>query len=73
MSDLTAEGITASFIKIDLNDFTTLHEAADKVGTLDLLVNNAGIPGNIATHRGQKICSNQHLITRLMTSVKRLK
>ena len=48
---LKKEGITASFIKIDLNDFDSLHAAAGKVGTLDLLVNNAGIPGNLKTQR----------------------
>ena len=41
---LISQGITASFIKIDLNDFETIHKAAAEVEELDLLVNNAGIP-----------------------------
>jgi len=48
---LKKEGVAASFVKIDLNDFETLHAAAAKVGVLDLLVNNAGIPGNLKTER----------------------
>jgi len=48
---LQKEGITANFVNIDLNDFDTLHTAADKAGTLDILVNNAGIPGNLKTEK----------------------
>jgi NAD(P)-dependent dehydrogenase (short-subunit alcohol dehydrogenase family) len=48
---LKKEGVTASFLRIDLNDFDTLHAAAGKVGTLDILVNNAGIPGNLTTQK----------------------
>jgi len=49
LEELKKEGIAASFIKIDLDDVNTLHAAADQAGTLDLLVNNAGIPGNLQT------------------------
>ena len=49
IEDLKNDGVAASFVKIDLNDFSTLRAAADKVGTLDILVNNAGIPGNLST------------------------
>ena len=49
IDDLKNDGVAASFVKIDLNDFGTLHAAADKAGTLDILVNNAGIPGNLST------------------------
>ena len=48
---LKNDGIVANCIKIDLHDFDTLHAAASKVGTLDLLVNNAGIPGNLKTEK----------------------
>jgi len=48
---LKKDGITASFVKIDLNDFNTLHAAAGRVGILDILVNNAGIPGNLKTEK----------------------
>ena len=51
VSSLTAQGITASFIRIDLDDFDSLHEAAKSVKNLDILVNNAGIPGNIKTDK----------------------
>ena len=44
---LRNNGISASFILIDLNDYNSIHEAAKKVeqaeGRLDILVNNAGI------------------------------
>jgi len=51
VEELKKESITASFLKIDLNDLGTLHAAAGKVGTLDILVNNAGIPGNLKTEK----------------------
>ena len=48
---LKKDGIVAHFVKIDLHDFSTLHAAARTVGTLDMLVNNAGIPGNLKTEK----------------------
>ncbi|MCL2791255.1 MAG: SDR family NAD(P)-dependent oxidoreductase [Desulfobulbus sp.] len=48
---LKKESIAVSFIKIDLNDFDTLHTAADHVGMLDILINNAAIPGNLKTDK----------------------
>ncbi|MCL2102439.1 MAG: SDR family NAD(P)-dependent oxidoreductase [Syntrophorhabdaceae bacterium] len=48
---LKKDDIAASFIEINLNDFSTLQAAAGKVGTLDILVNNAGIPGNLKTEK----------------------
>ena len=51
VSGLTAQDITASFIKIDLNDFDSLRAAAKTVRNLDILVNNAGIPGNLKTEK----------------------
>ena len=41
---LAAEGLLATFIKIDLNDLDSLHIAGNTIDSLDLLVNNAGIP-----------------------------
>ena len=41
---LSVQGITVSFVKIDLNNFDTIHNAAKEIDQLDLLVNNAGIP-----------------------------
>ena len=41
---LAAEGLSATFIKIDLNDPDSLHTAGKLIESLDLLVNNAGIP-----------------------------
>lgn len=41
---LSAQGITARFVAIDLNDVGTIHRAATAIESLDLLVNNAGIP-----------------------------
>lgn len=52
VAELKKAGITASFIKIDLNDFTSIHQAADQVSALDYLINNAGIAGNLASERG---------------------
>jgi len=51
IDDLKKNGIVASFVKIDLNDFATLHTAASQLGKLDVLVNNAGIAGNIKTEK----------------------
>lgn len=51
VENLKNDGLVASFVKIDLNDFSTLHAAADTVGMLDVLVNNAGIPGNLRTEK----------------------
>lgn len=48
---LRAEGITVEWLHIDLNDFETIHSAADYVSknhsNLKALVNNAGISGNM--------------------------
>lgn len=41
---LATEGLLATFIKIDLNDLDSLHIAGNTIDSLDLLVNNAGIP-----------------------------
>lgn len=46
---LTGLGYAASFVRLDLADFETIHAAAKAVTDLDLLINNAGIAGNIAT------------------------
>jgi NAD(P)-dependent dehydrogenase (short-subunit alcohol dehydrogenase family) len=54
VAKLTAEGFQSQWIKIDLNDFATLANAAEHVGQLDLLVNNAGIPGNLTTEKSTK-------------------
>lgn len=48
---LDAEGISATFIKIDLNDLDSLHTAASNIDSLDILVNNAGIPDSIKPGR----------------------
>ena len=48
---LKKDGVAVSFVKIDLNDFATLHAAANQVGILDVLVNNAGIAGNLRTEK----------------------
>lgn len=44
VKNLAADGVSATFIKIDLNDFDSLKKAAGKIESLDILVNNAGIP-----------------------------
>ncbi|GEO27911.1 carbonyl reductase [Alicyclobacillus acidoterrestris] len=44
VENLAAEAISAMFIKIDLNDFDSLHTAGKVIDSLDILVNNAGIP-----------------------------
>ena len=41
---LAAEGVSATFIKIDLNDLDSLRTAGKMMDSLDVLVNNAGIP-----------------------------
>ncbi|WP_196603330.1 SDR family NAD(P)-dependent oxidoreductase [Pectinatus haikarae] len=46
---LSSQGIAASFIKIDLNNFDTIHNAAKEINELDLLINNAGIPDSHKT------------------------
>jgi NAD(P)-dependent dehydrogenase (short-subunit alcohol dehydrogenase family) len=51
VENLKKDGLIANIVKIDLNDFATLHTAAEKVGTVDILVNNAGIPGNLKTEK----------------------
>ncbi|GFH40366.1 SDR family NAD(P)-dependent oxidoreductase [Lactococcus insecticola] len=51
VAKLQDENIAAEWIKIDLNDFNTIHQAADNVRAnhpeLNLLINNAGIPGDM--------------------------
>ena len=49
--NIKKDGIIASFIKIDLHDYSTFRTAADTVGILDILVNNAGVPGNLKTEK----------------------
>ncbi|QAS69316.1 SDR family NAD(P)-dependent oxidoreductase [Oenococcus sicerae] len=48
---LQAEGITAQWLRIDLNDTSSIHEAArylaEHYPKLDGLINNAGISGNM--------------------------
>ena len=51
VENLKKEGVVAGFVKIDLNDFGTLRAAAGQVGILDVLVNNAGIAGNLRTEK----------------------
>ena len=51
VENLKKDGIAANFVKIDLDDFDTLHAAAGKVGIIDILINNAGIPGNLKTEK----------------------
>jgi len=51
VENLKKEGVKAGFVKIDLNDFSTLRAAAGKVGIIDVLVNNAGIAGNLRTEK----------------------
>ncbi|MCI0184410.1 SDR family NAD(P)-dependent oxidoreductase [Sulfoacidibacillus ferrooxidans] len=48
---LVAEGISATFIKIDLNELDSLHTAANMIDSLDILVNNAGIPDRVKPQR----------------------
>ncbi|GBG95991.1 SDR family NAD(P)-dependent oxidoreductase [Lactococcus termiticola] len=45
-------GYKASYLKIDLNDLSTISAAAQEVEELDLLINNAGISGNIKAADG---------------------
>lgn len=54
VNQLTSKGIQAKLIKIDLNDFSSLKEAGKVIDQLDLLVNNAGIPGNIASEKSAR-------------------
>jgi len=51
VENLKKDGIAASFVKIDLNDFGTFRKAAENVGLLDILVNNAGFPGNLKSEK----------------------
>lgn len=46
---LLNQGIIASFIKIDLNNFDTIHAAEREIEEIDFLVNNAGIPDSHKT------------------------
>ena len=48
---LAAEAISATFIKIDLNDHDSLHTAGKNIDSLDILVNNAGIPDSVKPGR----------------------
>lgn len=48
---LVDQGIKASFIKIDLNDFDTIHAAAKSIEEIDLLINNAGVPDGHKTNQ----------------------
>ncbi|QDK70389.1 SDR family NAD(P)-dependent oxidoreductase [Lactococcus protaetiae] len=49
---LQADGISASFVKVDLNDLEGLESLSD-LSDVDILVNNAGIAGNIATEKSK--------------------
>ena len=51
VAKLQKDGVSASFVKIDMNDRTTFKAAAESIGTIDILVNNAGIAGNIKSDR----------------------
>lgn len=48
---LKAEGITAKFIKVDLDDLNQL-TSLSALTDIDLLINNAGISGNIHSDKG---------------------
>jgi len=41
-----AEELGARFVQLDVNDDVSAAAAAETVGALDVLINNAGIPGN---------------------------
>ena len=47
VADLTAEGIAATYLRIDVTDGASIHQAAQAImeqhGGLDILVNNAGV------------------------------
>ena len=51
VNKLQAVGVTVELVMIDLNDLETIHAAADKIANvhpeLKVLVNNAGIPGDM--------------------------
>lgn len=51
VSKLQAEGITANFVKVDLNDIDSLTNLS-ALTDIDILVNNAGIAGNIKSEKG---------------------
>ncbi|KUO95650.1 hypothetical protein ATW55_14560 [Ferroacidibacillus organovorans] len=38
VEELAAEGLSTTYIKIDLNDFDSLHTAAKRIDSLDILV-----------------------------------
>ncbi len=54
VAELIAQGIAASWVKIDLNDFSTFETAAKTIGKIDFLINNAGISGNIRSENGAR-------------------
>lgn len=51
VKDLKAGGVNAEWIKLDLNDVSTIHAAAIYIkanhADLNVLINNAGIPGDM--------------------------
>lgn len=51
VTQLQADGITAQQVTIDLADPATITTAAATVGAIDILINNAGITGNIKSER----------------------
>ena len=53
---LKAEGITAKFVKVDLDDLNQL-TSLSALTDIDLLINNAGISGNI--HSEHLRCLNE--------------
>ena len=56
---LSAEGVEARSIFIDVTDEASVRQAADRVqnedGKLDVLINNAGIPGQMVPPSQQSI------------------
>lgn len=49
---LQADGISATFVKVDLNDLASL-TSLSLLSDIDILVNNAGIAGNISSDKGK--------------------
>ena len=51
VEELKASGVNAEWVKVDLNDVSTIHAAAKYIkanhADLNVLINNAGIPGDM--------------------------
>lgn len=62
---LSAEGVEARSIFIDVTDEASVRQAADRVrtedGKLDVLINNAGIPGQMVPPSQQSINDIRHI------------